>query len=226
MIAEGAATPVRVFIVDDHPVVREGLRTILQQLDVAVVGEAGSGSQAVDEVVAIRPDVVLMDIRMPDMDGLTATQAIRQAAPDVAVIILTSFPDSEYLRRALAAGALGFLLKGIAAPALAHAVRLAKDGVCTLDAGVMAELAASTARTDEEAGLHQLLERLSPRETEVLSLLELGYSNRAIAAHIHYSVATVKATVQHILAKLEVKSRAQAAHLASRAGLTPPVPSE
>lgn len=226
MIGGGGSEPVRVFIADDHPVVREGLRTILQQLDVAVIGEAGSGVQAVQEVVATRPDVVLMDIRMPDMDGLTAAQVIREAAPDVAVIILTSFPEKEYLRRALEAGASGFLLKGISAPALAHAVRLAKDGICTLDAGVMAELAASSARTDEDAGFHRLLERLSPREIEVLSLLELGYSNRAIAAHIHYSVATVKITVQHILEKLEVKSRAQAALLATRAGLRPLEPSD
>lgn len=220
MVEEGA--PVRVFIADDHPVVREGLRTILQKLDVTVVGEAGTGRQAVEGVVTTRPDVVLMDIRMPDMDGLTAAQAIRQAAPDVAVIILTSFAEKEYLRRALEVGASGFLLKGTAAPALAHAVRLARDGVCPLDAGVVAELAASRAQADDEAQLRHLLDRLSPREMEVLSLLEHGYSNQAIAAHIHYSVATVKNTVRHIFAKLEVKRRAQAAHLATRARLAPP----
>jgi len=180
----------------------------------------------------LAPGVFVEEVsyRAKSIEGVSTTTtafigATRSGPVDGEPEILTSFAEKEYLRRALEVGASGFLLKGTAAPALAHAVRLAKDGVCTLDAGVVAELAASSVQVDDEAQLRPLLDRLSPREMEVLSLLERGYSNRAIAAQIHYSVATVKNTVRHILEKLEVKSRAQAALLATRAGLIPPEPS-
>lgn len=225
MMAEGSSRSVSVLIADDHPVVRQGLRTILQQQDLHVVGEASTGAQALDQVLALRPDVVLMDIRMPDAngpaDGLAATRRIREAAPTVAVIILSAFADRDYLLRALESGACGYLLKGTAAPALAHAVRLAKDGICALDAGLVAELISSCAQVEDERGRRALIEQLSPRELEVLQLLAQGYSNREIAAHIHYSVATAKSAVSRILRKLEVKDRAQAALLAARSGLAP-----
>ncbi len=214
-------SPARLLIVDDHPVVRRGLRAILRSPQVQVVAEAGSGGEAVALAKRLRPDVVLMDVRMSDMDGITATRLIKRAVPSTAVVILTSFPDRQYLVSALEAGASGYLLKGAAAPVLLDAVRLVMNGGAALDSSLLSHVVNGA---KENGQARARLAALTEREREVLRLIVMGLSNRGIAARVHYSVATVKATVRRITEKLAVENRAQAAILAVHAGFGPEAP--
>ena len=217
---------IRVVVVDDEELVRTGLRMILDaEPDIEVVGTAADGAQAVSEVRRLRPDVVLMDIRMPTVDGLAATRAIL-GGPDPAgckVVILTTFDVDEHVYEALRAGASGFLLKDVPADQLLHAIRVAAAGEALLAPSVTRRLiAAFTRHGPPGAGLppRQLAE-LTAREREVLVLLAEGLSNAEIAARLFLGEATVKTHVARILMKLGVRDRVQAVIIAFRAGLVP-----
>ncbi|MGH2455536.1 MAG: response regulator [Candidatus Limnocylindria bacterium] len=200
--------PIRVMLVDDHEVVRRGLRGFLElQPDVQVVGEAGDGALAVKLAADLTPDVVLMDLLMPNMDGLTAIAAIKQANPGIEVIAVTSFIEEEKVTSALEAGASGYLLKDADAEEVASAIRAAHAGEVHLDAAVARLLAQRLrARKDEEP-----VEPLTPREKDVLGQLGRGASNKEIAYNLSITERTARTHVSNILGKLGLASRTQAA---------------
>jgi DNA-binding NarL/FixJ family response regulator len=211
------AEPIRVLVVDDHEVVREGLRAFLElQEGIEVAGEAADGAEAVDVAERIRPDVVLMDLVMPRLDGLGAMRALRERLPATRVVVLTSFLDDDKLLPALRAGAAGYLLKNAPPQEVARAVRAAHTGEAVLDPVVAARLVESL------AGREEPLERLTPREREVLTLIGRGFPNKLIARELGLSEKTVKNHVGQVLAKLGVTDRTQAAVVAVRAGLVEP----
>jgi NarL family two-component system response regulator LiaR len=211
------AEPIRVLVVDDHAVVREGLRAFLELQDgIEVAGEAADGAEAVDAAERIRPDVVLMDLVMPKLDGLGAMRALRERLPATRVVVLTSFLDDDKLMPALRAGAAGYLLKNAAPQEVARAVRAAHAGETLLDPVVAARL------VEALAGGEEPLDRLTPREREVLALIGRGFPNKLIARELGLSEKTVKTHVGHVLAKLGVTDRTQAAVAAVRAGLAEP----
>jgi DNA-binding NarL/FixJ family response regulator len=208
---------IRVLLVDDHAVVREGLRTFLELQDgIEVAGEAGDGMEGVAAAERLRPDVILMDLVMPRLDGVAAMREIRRRVPSARVIVLTSFTDDEKLLPALQAGAAGYLLKTAEPADLARAVRAAHAGDALLDPAVAARLLASIA---EPAGAGPR-DALTPREREVLALIGRGFANKRIALELGIAEKTVKTHVGHVLAKLGVSDRTQAALHAARAGLT------
>jgi NarL family two-component system response regulator LiaR len=208
--------PIRVLLVDDHAVVREGLRAFLELQDgMVVVGEAADGAQALEQAEATSPDVVLMDLVMPRMDGVAAMRSLRDRAPRIRVIVLTSYLDDERLLPAVRAGAAGYLLKNARPKDVARAVRAAHAGEALIDPAVAARLVESLADGDEP------LERLTAREREVLVLIGRGYRNKQIAFELGISEKTVKTHVGRVLAKLGVDDRTQAAVMAVRAGLVP-----
>jgi len=213
---------IRVLLADDHAAIRAGLCLMLEQAaDIAVVGEAADGAVAIRQAAALRPDVVLMDIRMPGTDGITATRAITSAgAADV--LILTTFDVDEYLFGALRAGAAGFLLKSVEPAALVEAVRrvAAGDGVIAPEVTrrLLAVFAATEPRPAAPPG-HPSLDSLTAREREVLAALGRGLSNADLAADFAISEATAKTHVSRVLAKLGCTSRVQAAILAKEAGI-------
>jgi DNA-binding NarL/FixJ family response regulator len=222
---------IRVLIVDDHAVVREGLRTFLGLQDgIVVVGEAGDGEEALERVADLEPDVVLMDLVMPRLDGVAAMQALRARGASPRVIVLTSFADDDRILPAVLAGAAGYLLKNVAPAELARAVRAAHAGEALLDPSVAARLVAAvadgTAMGAPRPPEPLATETLTPREREVLGLLARGLANKRIALELGVSEKTVKAHVGHLLAKLGVHDRTQAALLAVRSGLAgdPPAP--
>lgn len=213
---------VDILIVDDQSLFREGLRTLLSvQADFEVVGEAGNGEDALRKAVNLQPDVVLMDLRMPVMDGVTATQRMREALPQCRVIVLTTFDDDELVFEGLRAGAVGYLLKDVSSDKLFEAIRAANRGeyflLPSITAKVMAEfsrlsrIAPSTAET--------LAEPLSPREMEILRLVATGASNREIADTLVIAEGTVKNHLTNILGKLSVKDRMQAVLKAKEYGI-------
>ncbi len=208
---------IRVLLIDDHAVVREGLRAFLElQEGIEVVGEAADGAEGLAEAERLRPDVVLMDLVMPGLDGVAAMRELRGRLPAARAIVLTSFLDEDRLLPALRAGAAGYLLKNAPPAEVARAVRAAHAGEAVLDPVVAARLVETLARDDEP------LDRLTPREREVLVLLGRGFPNKQIARELHLSEKTVKAHVGHVLAKLGVADRTQAAVAAVRAGLVEP----
>jgi DNA-binding NarL/FixJ family response regulator len=211
---------IRVLIVDDHPVVREGLRIILNGPDVVVAGEARTGAEAVDAVARVRPDIILMDIQMPGMDGLEATAAIKESTPEIPIIIMTSHEDKDLLRRAIQAGAAGYLLKGTSREELIQAIHVTCSGGSLIDPRLLAELIKDVKSSESDGGAKSGLAALSLREREVLKLLTEGLTNRQIAERINWSVGTVKNSVQRIIEKLDVSDRTQAAVFAARAGVT------
>jgi NarL family two-component system response regulator LiaR len=213
------ASPIRVLVVDDHAVVREGLRAFLELQDsIEVVGEAGDGHEAVEQATRLVPDVVLMDLVMPRLDGLEAMRALRASLPGVRVIVLTSFLDDAMLLPALRAGAAGYLLKNAQPHEIARAVRAAHAGEALLDPVVAARVVEALAAEGRE----EPIDRLTPREREVVILIGRGFPNKLIARELGLSEKTVKAHVGRVLAKLGVTDRTQAAVLAVRAGLVDP----
>jgi len=217
-------TALRVVVADDQALVRAGFRMILTADGIEVVAEATNGSEAVDAVRRHRPDVVLMDIRMPEMDGLAATRQILSgtgAAPRV--IMLTTFDLDHYVYAALTAGASGFLLKDVTPEHLVNAVRLVRDGDAMLAPAITRRLVERFAQRDADVPVvHRDLSVLTPRELEVLGLLAHGLSNSELAARLHLSEATVKTHVARILAKLGLRDRVQAVVVAYRTGLVNP----
>jgi two-component system, NarL family, response regulator LiaR len=205
---------IRVLIADDHGVVRQGLRMYLgSDSEIEIVGEARNGAEAVNLTQKLQPDVVLMDLLMPIMDGIAATTAIRRESPDVEVVALTSVLDDTSVIEAVRAGAIGYLLKDTDSHELRRAIKAAAAGQVQLSP------AASTRLLREIRTPEQSVEVLTEREKEVLQLLALGMSNQEICRELHIAEQTVKSHVSHILAKLGVPSRTQAALYAIRAGL-------
>jgi DNA-binding NarL/FixJ family response regulator len=201
--------PIRVLIVDDHQVVRAGLRVFLDLLDdIEVVGEATDGSEGVAMARRLEPDVVLMDLLMPRMDGITAIARIREELPDVEVVAMTSFIEEEKVTAALEAGAAGYLLKDAAADEVAAAIRDAHDGNVHLDPAVARLLALRLRRRSTE---EETVEPLTEREKDVLRLLGRGRSNKEIAAELFITERTARTYVSNILGKLGLASRTQAA---------------
>lgn len=211
----------RVLIVDDEELVRTGLQMILEaEDDIVVAGHAVDGADAVRRAQELVPDVVLMDIRMPGMDGLEATRRILTGQSGVKVVILTTFDLDEHVYEALRAGASGFLLKDVPAHQLVHAVRVAAAGDALLAPSITKRLIASFAPPAPSPALASLPD-LTARETEVLTLLAEGLSNGEIATQLFVADATVKTHVAHILNKLGVRDRVQAVVIAYRSGLVP-----
>jgi NarL family two-component system response regulator LiaR len=212
---------IRVLIVDDHGVVREGLRTFLDLQDgIEVVGEAADGEQGVDEAERLRPDVILMDLVMPKLDGVGAMRELRTRAPDAHVIVLTSFLDDDRLMPAIQAGAAGYLLKDVEPAELARAIRAADAGDAILDPSVAARVVRAIVDGSTPTAPDQ--DRLTRREHEVLTLLARGRSNKRIGYELGISEKTVKTHVGHVFAKLGVTDRTQAALLAVQQGLVHP----
>ncbi len=210
--------PITILIVDDHAVVRRGARAFLEaQLDFAVVGDVGSGGEAVLLAADLAPDVVLMDLVMPGMDGVQATRLVKQKSPCSQVIVLTSFHEDEHIFPAFRAGALSYVLKDISLPDLADAIRKAAHGEVVLHPHIAARIVQEL----DGASQHDMASfaQLSEREREVLHLIAEGLSNAAIAARLVLSEKTVKSHVRNILSKLQVADRTQAAIFAWRQGL-------
>jgi DNA-binding NarL/FixJ family response regulator len=217
---------IRVLLADDQQVVRLGFRMVLEgEDDIEVVGEVGDGAAAIAVAEELLPDVVLMDVRMPMMDGIAATSVIAQRCPDVRVVVITTFELDEYVVGALRAGAAGFLLKNIEPSALIEAVRTVVGGDALVDPAMTRSLIDYAMRQrDEPTGAvdPKLLEQLSSREREVLTMLSRGMSNQQVAAALFLGEATVKSHVSNMLVKLQLRSRVQAVVLAYETGLVQP----
>jgi DNA-binding NarL/FixJ family response regulator len=218
--------PVRVLLVDDDDLMRAGLKAVLSSdARVEVVGEAGSGREAVERVRRLRPDLVLMDVRMPDLDGIAATREIIAASPEVKVVILTTFEQDDYIFGALNAGASGFLLKRSGPEELLAAIQTVAAGDSLLSPSVTRTVIDRMARQPTpEIGPSRLLDSLTPREHEVLVLLARGLSNSEIAAELVIEESTVKTHVKRILMKLRLRDRIQAVVFAYESGLIQPGP--
>lgn len=212
-MSSGDAADVRVVVVDDQDLVRDGLVSLLsQQEGIEVVGDAADGEHAVEVVTRVVPDVVLMDARMPVLDGVAATARLRDAVPTCRVVILTTFDDTDLVADALDAGAVGYLLKDLPTADLAHAVRLTAAGLGQFSGAVARSLTVQRPTRTPEIDL-------SPREVHVLRLVGTGATNRQIAARLHVSEGTVKNHISRILMRLGLRDRTQAALWARDIGL-------
>jgi DNA-binding NarL/FixJ family response regulator len=221
-----AATPIRVLLVDDHAMVRRGLRDFLElHDDIEIVGEAADGSAAIERASALRPDVVVMDLMMPGVDGIEATAHIRADLPDVEIIALTSFVEEARVLAAIEAGASGFLLKDAEADDLAAAIRAAAAGDVHLDpaiAGIVARHLRGGSGNGAQGGPGDGVANLTARERDVLVRVAEGLSNRAIAEALGITERTARTHVSNVLAKLGLASRTQAALFAVQHGLDHP----
>lgn len=210
------STPVRVIIVDDHAIVREGLTMLLsEEPDIEVVGEARDGVEALTKINHLQPNVVLMDLVMPNKDGIAATAEIRQKHPDCQVLVLTSFAEDQRVPDAIQAGAVGYLLKDVLRADLLRAIHAAARGEPTLHPEAQRQLMQQVAAPDPP----NLLDTLTDREMDVLRLISQGNSNKEIAGTLHLAEGTVKGYVSTILGKLQVADRTQAALYAVKHGV-------
>ena len=216
-----SAPPIRVLVVDDQALVREGLVTLLEGADgIAPVAAAADGEQALALALRHRPDVVLMDLRMPAMDGVEATRQIRAALPATEIVVLTTHADEASILDALGAGARGYLTKDAGIAEISRAVHAAAAHQSLLDAEVHAKLIAAASQRRPAPAAAALPDDLTPREAEVLALIAAGLSNGEIAARLIISEATVKTHVNHLFAKIGARDRAQAVHYAYSHDLT------
>ena len=213
------STSIRIVIVDDHAIWRGGVRSMLEDTEFEVVGEASSGREALEVTHQTQPRIVLLDIRMAGGDGLDTLQALRSQNPDTAVVMLTTYDNPTYMARAVAGGAVGYLLKGMNQEELLTALRAVHRGEILLTAKDLSHLLRGI--TPETPGMLDLIEPLTDRELEVLRLMATGLPNREIAAILFIAECTVKTHVEHIIGKLGVSDRVQAAVWAARHGLLP-----
>jgi DNA-binding NarL/FixJ family response regulator len=204
---------IRLLLVDDQSLICQGLKAMLSlEDDLEVVGVANNGEQALIQVEALRPDVVLMDVRMPAMDGREATRKICQQYPQTKVLVLSTFDDSQYIADAIRAGAKGYLLKDMPSEELAQAIRAVHRGYAQLGPGLLEKFAASVGTSAAAAQPEPATPpNLTPREQEVLQLVGLGYTNRDIAQSLYISEGTVKTHVTHLLNRLNLRNRSQLA---------------
>jgi DNA-binding NarL/FixJ family response regulator len=215
--------PVRVLLVDDDDLMRAGLRSVLSSDEtIEVVGEAGDGREAIAQIRTLRPDLVLMDIRMPDVDGISATREALAASPELKVVVLTTFEQDDYIFEALNAGASGFLLKRTKPEELIAAIHTVAEGESLLSPSVTRRVIDHMAAQPVPAVPSERLEVLTPREREVLELIARGLSNREIADAFVIEESTVKTHVKRILMKLRLRDRVQAVIFAYENGLTRP----
>lgn len=215
---------VRVILADDESVVRAGVRTILSaDPEIEIVAETQDGLEAIEAIRRHRPDVALVDVRMPKLDGLAAVARIREASPDTAVIILTTFLEDDYISSALNDGALGFMLKAANPHELINGVHAVADGAAFLSPEVARRVIAGLGpgRMSREAAARGLISGLAEREREILGLVAAGLSNAEIGRRMHLAEGTVKSHVSTILSRLDVKNRVQAAIIGHGAGLGP-----
>jgi len=216
---------IKVLIVDDYPVVREGLRAMLMaDQNIEVVGESGDGAEAVKMVVEKKPNVVLMDIRMPNMDGVEATRRIKDKRPATAVIVFTMYDNGTYVIDAVRAGASGYLLKDTSRELLLHTIRAVNSGATLIKTDLLSEAISSLVppqKVHQPTAVSSIegVEPLTPREREVLKLVAAGYTNREVGKKLSITEDTVKKHMQNILAKLHTSSRIRAAIEATRAGI-------
>jgi DNA-binding NarL/FixJ family response regulator len=212
---------IRVLIVDDHALVREGIRALLSRAeDIAVIGEAGGGREAIALARTLSPDVILMDIAMPDLGGLEATIEIRKDRPDAKIIVLTQYGDREYVHRFLRAGTSGYLLKKAAGADLVAAIRSVHRGGLVLDPEIARDaLTAEAATPSAIAGQDEPYERLTDREKQVLKLVAEGRSNKEVAQLLGISVKTAMSHREHVMDKLDVHSRTDLIRFALKCGV-------
>ena len=209
--------PIRILVADDHPVVRDGLTAILStQPDFTVVGEAANGLEVVQKYDALQPDVILLDLEMPEMDGVEALRRLREANPDIRVIVFTAFDTDERILNAVQAGAKGYLLKGAPRDELFNAIRVVHSGGVLLQPIVTSTLLQRISQEEQSAAS---VEPLTSRELEVLGLMSQGLQNKEIAAELVISERTVKFHVSSILSKLGAGNRTEAVTIAARQGL-------
>jgi DNA-binding NarL/FixJ family response regulator len=204
---------VRVLVVDDHPMVREGLASMLAGTDTEIVAEAGSGADAIREAAARTPEVVLLDMKLPDLDGLAVLEGIRRAAPAAQILVVSMLDDAALVRRALDAGARGWLLKGVSRRDLLAALRAVRDGAVVVDPALV------RSTPTPALAARPALEALAPLEQDVLRLIVEGLTNRQIGERMRWSLGTAKKYVQRVLDKLDVADRTQAAVEGIRRGL-------
>ena len=205
---------IRILLVDDQSIVREGLASLLEtQSDLEIVGEAENGKVAVERSLVLKPDVILMDIRMPVMDGVAAIRTLSKQAPEIKILVLTTFDDDEYVTQAMASGAKGYLLKDTPSAELAQAIRAVNQGYTQLGPGLFEK---TLSPSSEVSTIPSELNELTSREKEVLQLIAKGYNNREIAAELYIAERTVKNHVNSILRRLNLRDRTQAAIFANK----------
>ncbi len=206
---------IRVLLVDDQSIIREGLGSLLRSKpDIEIVGEAENGQVAVELAIALKPDIVLMDVRMPVMDGVAAIRSLHQKVPDIKVLVLTTFDDDEYITKAMGFGAKGYLLKDTPSEELAEAIRAVHKGYTQMGPGLFDKVMLAHGTVEPEPSPE--FDLLTPREKEVLELIAQGLNNREIAKALYISERTVKNHVNSILSRLNLRDRTQAAIFASR----------
>ncbi len=204
---------IRILLVDDQSIIREGLSSLLQtQPDLEVIGEAENGRVAVEKGIALKPHVILMDIRMPIMDGIAAIRILQKQAPEIKVLVLTTFDEDRYVAQAMSYGAQGYLLKDTPSSELAQAIRSVNQGYTQMGPGLFAKaMTNSTEQAIQSSTTPPEIEQLTAREKEVLLLIATGHSNREIAAELYITERTVKNHVNSILRSLDLRDRTQAA---------------
>ncbi|MBE9199102.1 MULTISPECIES: response regulator transcription factor [unclassified Nodularia (in: cyanobacteria)] len=209
---------IKVLLVDDQNLIRQGLKALLElEPDLEIVGEAENGEQAIKLSQQLQPDVILMDIRMPIMDGVAATREIQTRCPEIKILVLTTFDDDEYVKAALQNGAMGYLLKDTPSEELAVAIRAVYKGYAHLGPGIVKKLVTqfSTVTATQSPPVPPSMAELTPREKEVLRLIAIGANNREIAQQLYISEGTVKNHVTNILNRLNLRDRTQAAIIAN-----------